>query len=251
MLKLITAPVKLAEAKSEIVKAVQVELKRIGYDLTIDGIPGPKTTAAFHKFKTENFLGDLDTLGATTAAKLLGAKPELLISEYQIETIFGRQVTTQQLADLNNCCARFQINTPRRLQMFTSQIAHESGGGQWLCEIASGAAYEGRRDLGNTKPGFGRLYKGGGYLQVTGFYNYKKLAEYLNDERVLSEGCCYVATHLAATASGYWWMQNNMNSFIDQGANIEQVSARVNGKHPANGLLDRIKYYKLACKVIT
>ena len=256
ILKSVTAPIKLSEASTDLIKAVQGELVRLGYSLTIDGIPGVKTIAAFHQFKADNFLGDLDTLGATTAAKLLGAKPQLLITEHEAETVFGRQITLQQLADLNNCCARFDIVTPKRIQMFLSQLSVESGGLQWMCEIASGWNYDPSinpslaRKLGNIYKGDGPKFKGSGALQVTGRANFQALADYLKDERVISEGCAYVSTHIPFTASGHWWMRNRINALIDKGATIEQVSARVNGKHPANHLSERIRYYKIACKVI-
>lgn len=248
ILKSITAPIKLSEASTDLVKAVQGELVRLGYPLAIDGIPGVKTIAAFHQFKADNFLGDLDTLGATTAAKLLGAKPELLVSEREAETIFGRQITLQQLADLNNCCARFDIVTPARLRFFLSQIAHESGGLQWLCEIASGAAYEGRKDLGNTCKGDGVKFKGAGAIQLTGRANYQALAVYLKDERVIDEGCVYVASHLPFTSAGFWWYRNGMNALCDRGATVEQITRRVNGGY--NHLDSRKRYYAIACKVI-
>ncbi|PKA43795.1 hypothetical protein CWR43_09205 [Rhizobium sullae] len=48
------------------------------------------------------------------------------------------------------------INTPLRLCHFMRQIAHESDGFQTMMEYASGAAYEGRKDLGNIQNGDGK-----------------------------------------------------------------------------------------------
>lgn len=251
LLKSISKPIKLQEAPPEIVKAVQKELNRIGLNVGAeDGIAGNRTIGQFQQFKINNHLGDLDTLGATTAAKLLGAQPQLLVSESQAESIFGRQITLNQLADLNNCLQRFDIDTPTRIRHFMAQVAHESGGFQWMCEIASGEAYEGRRDLGNINRGDGRKFKGAGAIHLTGRANYRALADFLNDPRVIDEGCIYVATHLPLTASGFWWMNNRLNELCDQGASCRRISARVNGKDPANGLAERERYYAIACKVI-
>ena len=76
------------------------------------------------------------------------------------------------LPGLNKICAKYNINTQSRKAHFLAQVAHESGGFRYLAEIASGAAYEGRKDLGNTQPGDGVKFKGRGLIQVTGRYNY-------------------------------------------------------------------------------
>jgi len=69
----------------------------------------------------------------------------------------------------------YEINTRLRIAHFLGQTCHESAGFRTTEEFASGAAYEGRKDLGNVKKGDGRLYKGRGLLQLTGLANY---AEY-------------------------------------------------------------------------
>jgi hypothetical protein len=41
-----------------------------------------------------------------------------------------------------------------------------------------------------------------------------------------------------------------MNVLVDQGATCRQISARVNGRDPANGLADREDYFSLAIEYI-
>lgn len=241
VLNSVTTPIKLSEAPKEIVVAVQQCL-----GIPADGICGVQTILAFHAFKKKRNLQELDYLGPTTIENLLdAAKP--LITEVQAETIFYRQITTAQLKDLNGCLSRFKINTPPRMRHFLSQVAHESAGLKYLKELATGDAYEGRRDLGNVKPGDGRRFKGGGALQVTGRANYQALCNYLGDPRVM-EGCDYLADTLPFTASGHWWTRNSMNVLCDQGATVEQITRRVNGG--LNGLNDRKFYYAIALRVI-
>lgn len=49
-------------------------------------------------------------------------------------------------------------------------------------EFASGQAYEGRKDLGNTHPGDGKKFKGRGWVQITGRKNYGYFGDRLGVE---------------------------------------------------------------------
>lgn len=64
------------------------------------------------------------------------------------------------------------ITNKAQLAYILATTVHESGAGKYMQEIASGSAYEGRRDLGNNQSGDGVRYKGRGYVQITGRNNY-------------------------------------------------------------------------------
>ena len=156
-------------------------------------------------------------------------------------------IANYEIDELNLCLAEYEITTPQRIRHFLSQTAHESGGGRYKKELASGAAYEFREDLQNDEVGDGPKYKGAGYIQLTGKYNYSRLSAYLDDPQVMN-GVDYVAENYPFTSAGYWWMDNRMNEFIDDGADVIAVTKRVNGG--TNGLADRQQYYDTCLEVI-
>lgn len=179
-------------------------------------------------------------------------KDSHLITKSQLAYIWGCSETLikdEEMIEMNRGMNLFEINNPVRIRHFLAQISHESGGGKWMKELASGVDYEGRKDLGNTQKGDGPKYKGAGYIQMTGRYNYQQFSNYIQDPKVMN-GVDYVAEKYPVTSSGYWWMINKMNKLCDDGATCRQVSARVNGRDPANGLTDREKYYKRCCEII-
>lgn len=175
-----------------------------------------------------------------------------LLTKAKAEYIFERGITTEQLASLNNCLAKYQINTSSRMRHFLSQIAHESAGLQYMVEIwgptQAQLSYEGRSDLGNYKPGDGSRFRGVGPLQVTGRANYEAFARSIGDARVL-EGYKYVAEHYPFEISGFWWADlNDMNSYCDSNPSVANVTLRVNGGY--NGLASRENYYRRCLDVI-
>lgn len=216
----------------------------------VDGLWGRLTEGAIINFCNRVHLNSYSKkmYGASFAQALLD-KPSELITTAQATAIFGRMPTPEQMADLNRCLVRFEINTPVRLRHFTSQIAVESGNLKWMKELASGEAYEGRRDLGNTQPGWGKLYKGAGAIQLTGFYNYKAFSKFIGDPKVIELGCDYVARVFPFTSAAFFWHRSALNAKCDRGASVEQITRIVNGGQ--TGIVERKRYYAIACKVIS
>ena len=67
--------------------------------------------------------------------------------------------SAEYLPFIQQAMQEFQITSYWREAAFLAQLAHESAELRYMEEIASGAAYEGRKDLGNTQPGDGKRYK--------------------------------------------------------------------------------------------
>jgi len=173
------------------------------------------------------------------------------VNKTQLATIWGcaeSLIEDREIVELNKCLEKFNITTTNRIRHFLSQTAHESGGGKWKKELSDGWYLEGRTDIGNTQPGDGPKYKGAGYIQLTGRWNYQKFSNFIGDDRVM-EGVDYVADKYPFTSAGFWWNSNGMNELCDKNPSVEQVTRRVNGGY--NGLSDRKYYHNICERVIT
>lgn len=137
----------------------------------------------------------------------------------------------------------FEINTPARQAAFIAQLAHESGQFRYVRELASGSAYEGRADLGNTQAGDGVKFKGRGLIQITGRANYTKLGEYLGED-LLSNPELLERPDLAVKSAGWFWhVYKNLNPLADEG-NFRLITKKINGGY--NGYDDRIAFWERA-----
>lgn len=141
---------------------------------------------------------------------------------------------------------KFEINTPRRQAAFLAQIAHESGSLKYVEEIASGEAYEGRKDLGNTEPGDGKRYKGRGLIQITGRTNYKSVGDDLKYDFIEHPEDLKLPGAATYSAAWFWWSRG-LNRLADIDA-FEKITRRINGG--LNGYEDRKRLWEITKKTL-
>jgi predicted chitinase len=147
---------------------------------------------------------------------------------------------------MQQAMAEFDITSYLREAAFLAQLAHESAELRYMEEIASGAAYEGRKDLGNTHPGDGKRYKGRGPIQLTGRANYSRYGQLLGLDLV-NNPTVAATKEVGFRIAGQFWKLNGLNELADQ-QKFKTITKRINGGY--NGLDDRIKYYDRARKVL-
>lgn len=133
---------------------------------------------------------------------------------------------------------RFEINTTLRQAHFLAQCAQESDGFRTTREYASGAEYEGRKDLGNTQAGDGVRFKGRGLIQTTGRHNYVEGRDALGVD-IVSHPELAEKFPLAGLLAGLYWHKHGCNALADED-DVVAVTKRVNGG--TNGLLSRKTY---------
>lgn len=163
---------------------------------------------------------------------------------------------------IEETCDRWKINTPIRKLCFLAQVGHESGGLFYTEELASGKAYEGRTDLGNTETGDGMKFKGRGLIQITGRFNYQSLSDSLKETFITNpeflggrnvNHCNPKQLKHAAQSAGWFWDREQLNLIadninihanIDEGDNLihfKKITKKINGGY--NGLQDRVNKY--------
>lgn len=159
---------------------------------------------------------------------------------------FARKRAVNFIDHINATMIEFKINTPARQASFISQVGHESGQLLYVRELASGAAYEGRKDLGNTQLGDGTRYPGRGLIQITGRANYTACMMALGIDCVAHPELLELPEN-ACRSAGWFWATNGLNELADVGDQTK-VTRRINGG--INGLADRLSLFSAAERVL-
>ena len=154
------------------------------------------------------------------------------------------------VASFNQWAIPFGITSPKRMVHYLAQVFHESGELKYVEEIASGQQYEGRKDLGNTQPGDGRLFKGRGFIQLTGRANYTAFGKCdVVTQDVIARPELVAEFPLNQMASMWFWQTNGLNEIADKDDGgkmgediVTRITKRVNGG--TNGLSQRKYYYR-------
>jgi putative chitinase len=186
---------------------------------------------------------------------------------------------------IEETCLAYGITSPLRVAGFLSQIGHESGGlavlqeslnysvgallklfgrhriseedarrygrapgqaanQQMLANLLYGGEF-GRKNLGNTEPGDGWLYRGRGLKQLTGRSNYRRCGEAIGAD-LIGEPDLLLEPANAARSAGWFWSANGLNAIADTG-NVAAMTKRINGG--SIGLVQREALYKVALSV--
>ncbi len=124
---------------------------------------------------------------------------------------------------------------PLRLAHFMAQLIHESGSFRYMEEIASGQAYEGRADLGNTQPGDGKRYKGRGPIQITGRANYRRYGRKIGIDIERHPEIAAVPSIGLQLALEYW--DSKSLNVLAEADDVVGITKKINGGD--NGLDDR------------
>lgn len=186
------------------------------------------------------------------------------ITESQLKSIFPLCKADKlkvYTAAFNEVLPQFDMDTPKRIACFLGQVGHESAQLKYDKELGSswnkknpkdpnepvGTKYEGRKNLGNVKPGDGPKFIGRGILQLTGRENYTTYSKKLGIDLVGNpELACdpVVATKIACQ----YFRDRGLIELSDK-LDVDTITLKVNGKAKL-GLEERKHFTQKALQVL-
>ncbi|MDP1825334.1 MAG: peptidoglycan-binding protein [Archangium sp.] len=242
------SPAQALHERSGAVKASEKLLKQLGFNPgKIDGLFDRSTLKAVKAYEKQQHAKVDGVIGAGQLEQMKKLTKGVTLGQlHRIMPSLPMSKARTYLPLLNRAMAEAKINTKPRKAMFLAQLAHESVSLRYFEEIASGAAYEGRTDLGNIHPGDGVRYKGRGPIQLTGRSNYRAAGRALGlplERKPKMAAQPSVGFRTAA----WFWSSRGLNRYADRG-DFREVTRRINGGY--NGLADRLAYYRRALSVL-
>lgn len=203
---------------------------------------------------------------------------EFEFTKAHLDAILHKDTDDELIEAMLEIFPKYDITTVQRVAGFIAQCGHESAGFRVLSENLNYSAkalnaifgkyfarrgidaneyhrqpekianhiYANRMDNGDTATGDGWRFRGGGYLQLTGRYNYTQFAKSV--DMTPEEATDYVRTPMGAIESACWfWKENNINRYCDR-MDILGMTKRINGG--TIGLADRMKHWAEAIEVL-
>lgn len=144
----------------------------------------------------------------------------------------------------------------QELAAFLAQCAHETLDFKRMTEIGGSLDFrkydikyapKKAKSLGNTKPGDGAKYKGRGYIQLTGKYNYKKAGDALGLDLVSNPQLLEKPEVAAKVAVWYW--QTRVQPKVDNFKNTKDVTKPINpGMKHLDQRIEKHREFQVAMK---
>lgn len=258
----------------EEVKQIQ---RKLGLD--DDGVFGKNTEAKVKEWQKSNGLLDDGIIGQMTWAKMFPLP--IQANDFNLQTLRS-VIRDAVIMEIPETAKRFNISTKLRLAHFLAQCAHESGlfalvsenlnydaqglmrvfpryfptrelalQYQWKAELIASRVYGSRMGNGDEATKEGWLYRGRGYIQLTGKNNYRAFDAFVDDNILANPDL--VATKYPLMSAAWFFHVNALWSLCDIGATpeaVKRVTLAVNGGY--NGLDDRQSkfdmFYRLLIK---
>jgi putative chitinase len=248
-------------SKGDNVKLLQVKL-----GLNSDGDFGPGTEAKVKEWQTKNGLTPDGVVGYPTWNKLFNVS-----SKFNLVALKGH-VPDSVISQIDVVADKFNITTPLRLSHFLAQCGHESGGFKAVQENVNYSAdglkkifgkyfpgnmadlyarkpekiasrvYASRMGNGDESTREGFLFRGRGYIQLTGKSNYTNFSKFIGEDCVVNPDL--VATKYPLASAAFFFDSNKLWSICDKGSDLETITAvtkRINGG--TIGLTDRVNEF--------
>lgn len=179
------------------------------------------------------------------------------------------KIPIQVLNELGDVMKQFGITNSFRLTHFLAQVAHESGNFRYTREnlnystegllkvfpkyfdkntaplyarrpqAIANMVYNGR--MGNKlKSNDGWMFRGAGFIQLTGRTNFKAFSDFIGDPKIMDDPSL-VATKYPLTSAAWFFDKRGLWAICDEGVDqsiVKKVTLKVNGGY--NGIADRL-----------